>query len=231
MPPLRRLGAVYAYATVDFITVLALVGVLFSVARGDSFLYLRPQDIQDQGPGSVHVVLSHLKEERRLQLLDPAFERLPATQDESAPIWTPQEHIPLFLVAVFRLLHSRVVLVGVPFLAQCDSNQQLICRLSHLSDRAHVPQQEPGRSRRLFTVHSSRVAAVCYLLKAGLPETVTGVLVNWSSDQIKWYANRLAFNPGVVSDWPFFNPSINVLHSDPALTPPPKRRRVRDTHK
>ena len=90
------------------------------------------------------------------------------------------------------LLRSHAELADAPFVAQCDSDQQLTCCLSRLCDRARVPQRDPGRNRRLFTVHSTRVAAVCYLLKAGLLETVTSVLANWTSNQMKRYANRSA---------------------------------------
>ena len=55
-------------------------------------------------------------------------------------------------------------------------------------------------------MHSTRVAAVCYLLKAGLSETVISVLCNWSSDQVLSYGRRLALDPGSVGLWPFYNP-------------------------
>ena len=68
-----------------------------------------------------------------------------------------------------------------------------------LCTRARIPQHDPGRDRALFTAHSTRVAGVCYLLRGGVPEWVVSILANWSSDQVKRYANRLALDPGIKS--------------------------------
>ena len=46
---------------------------------------------------------------------------------------------------------------------------------------------------------------MCYLLRAGVPEWVVSILVNWSSNQVQRYANRLALHPGLVSPWGLFN--------------------------
>ena len=43
----------------------------------------------------------------------------------------------------------------------------------------------PGRCRALYTRHSPRVAAVCYLLQPGLPKSVISVLANWSAHQVR----------------------------------------------
>ena len=65
----------------------------------------------------------------------------------------------------------------------------------------------PGRKRALYTMHSTRVAAVSYLLKAGLANTIISVLCNWSSDQVRRYGWHLALDPGVAGQWPFYNPN------------------------
>ena len=47
-------------------------------------------------------------------------------------------------------------------------------------------------------MHSTRVAALCYLLQAGLSESIIKILVNCSSDQICRYVERLALDPELV---------------------------------
>ena len=224
-PIWRRLGAA-AHTPVDFITVLGLAGALFTLARADSFLTLGPEDIRDLGPDRVRVVLSRLKGERRQQVLGPVFKRLPTATGEFHPIWTPQGVIPLCPVEAFCLLRARAVREGAACVAQCGLDQMLIRRLSHLCACAQVPQQNPGRNRRLFTAHSTRVAGVYYLLRAGSPEMVLSVLANWSSNQIKQLANRLALDPSFILPWPFFNLLAHAMYSGSTAPPPPKRRRV-----
>ena len=224
VPVLRRLGAAVS-TEVDFDTVLGLLCALFTVARVDSFLTLGPEDVQDEGRDRVRVLLSRLKGERRRECLDPVFERLLDVEGDFRPVWTPLGVIPLCPVRAFRLLRGRAVRAGARRLAQCASDQVLIRRLSHLCRRAGVPQKEPGRDRNRFTAHSTRVAGVCYLLRAGVPEWVVSILANWSSDQVKRYARRLALDPGLVAPWGFFNPSANAMHLGSPGSPGPKRRK------
>ena len=173
----------------------------------------------------MRVLPSGLKGERRCQFLDPLFERLPTCAWEFRPIWTPLGIVPLCPVSAFRPLRDRAVRAGVLWVAQCDTGQALIRRLSHLCERAGVPQRDPDRNRNLFTAHSTRVAGVCYLLRAGVPEWVVSILANWSSNQVQRYANRLALHPGLVSPWAFFNSSANAMHVGSAGPPPTKRRK------
>ena len=208
----------------DFDTVLGLVCALFTLARVDCFLTRGPDDIRDMGGRKVQVMLSRLKGERRRQVLDPVFERLPQCAGEFCPVWTPLGVVLLCPVAAFRLLRARAVRAGALRVAQCGTGQALIRRLSHLCERAGVPQRDPDRNRNLFTAHSTRVAGVCYLLRAGVPEWVVSILANWSSNQVQRYANRLALHPGLVSPWGFFNPSANDVRAGSA-GPPPKRRK------
>ena len=116
------------------------------------------------------VVLGGLKGERRRQVLNPVFDRLPQCTGEFAPLWTPQGVVPLCPVAAFRLLRGRAIGAGAGRAAQCGSADAFCRRLDHLCQTAGVPQRDPGRNRKLFTAHSTRVAGLCYLLRAGVPE-------------------------------------------------------------
>ena len=127
-------------------------------------------------------------------------------------------------VAAFRLLRARAIGAGAGRAAQCGSADAFRRRLDHLCETAGVPQRDPGRNRKLFTAHSTRVAGVCYLLRAGVPEWVVSILANWSSDQVKRYANRLALHPGLVSPWGFFSHPRDDMRAGSA-GPPPKRRK------
>ena len=55
-------------------------------------------------------------------------------------------------------------------------------------------------------MHSTRVAAVCYFLQAGLSQSTIKILANWSSDQIRRHAECLALDPELVQPWAFYNP-------------------------
>ena len=225
---LRRLGAA-ATTEVDFLLVLSLVGVLFSVAQADCFLHLRPQDVQDVGLDRVRGVLCHLKGERRQQFLNPVYERLSLAPPGSdfGPVVTPRGPIGLCPVSVFRLWHTKAVSAGAAKVAQCDSKQQLLRRLDHLRDCAQVQHEEPGRNRRLYSMHSARVAAVCCLLRAGLSEIIINTPANWSSDQIRRHTNRLALDLGLVRLWACYNPiSLAGAYGEaPGSSPPPQNGR------
>ena len=56
-------------------------------------------------------------------------------------------------------------------------------------------------------MHSTRVAAVCYLLQVGLSELIIKILTNWSSDQIRRYIERLELDPELVRPWVYYNPN------------------------
>ena len=84
IPVIRRLAAKVA-TTTDFDTVLGLVCAIFTLARVDCFLTLGPDDIRDVGRDKVQVLLSGLKGERRRQVLDPVFDRLPHSVLASSP--------------------------------------------------------------------------------------------------------------------------------------------------
>ena len=71
-----------------------------------------------------------------------------------------------------------------------------------------------------------RVAAVCYLLRAGLTETVVKALADWTSDQIARYGRCLILDPELVEPWPFYNPESGAYVDAPAYTPAAKRRRA-----
>ena len=114
--------------------------------------------------------------------------------------------IHLCPVEVFQLLRGRTISAGKPHVVQCDSSANLGRRTAELFRRASEERVVAGRRRALYTMHSTRVTAVSYLLKAGLSEKIILVLCNWSSDQVLHYGRRLALDPGVVGLWPFYNP-------------------------
>ena len=208
VPLLRRLAA-SATSQLDFTLVLSLAGAIFCAARSDCFLHLRPEDIQDVAPDKVRVVLRHLKGEVRREVVDPVFDRLAPQPggSEFADLATPLGPVRLCPVAVFRALRDRALAAGERYVAQCKTAKKLSRRFKHLFGRAQIELAVPGRDRALYSMHSTRVAAVCYLLKAGLSETVVSVLCNWSSDQVRCYGRRLALDPSSVGLWPFYNPA------------------------
>ena len=83
-------------------------------------------------------------------------------------------------VFVFRLLRAKATVVRAEFVAQCkNATYKTMWRLLDvLLTKAKVEQHAPGRDRKLFSMHSTRVAAVCYLLRAGLTETVVKALAD-----------------------------------------------------
>ena len=72
-------------------------------------------------------------------------------------------------------------------------------------------------------MHSTRVAAVCYLLQAGLTEAVVKALADWTSDQVRRYGRRLILDPELVEPWPFYNPESGSYMDAPTYAPPAKR--------
>lgn len=55
-----------------------------------------------------------------------------------------------------------------------------------------------GRRRAPYTVHPTRIGAVCYLPKAGLDPEIISKLANWSSNQIGRYGTELAMDLDIV---------------------------------
>ena len=66
---------------------------------------------------------------------------------------------------------------GHATLAGCK-RKALMRRMEHLLEASRVTIRLEGRRRQLSTAYSTCVAAVCYLLKAGLSETVVSVLAH-----------------------------------------------------
>ena len=101
--------------------------------------------------------------------------------------------------------------------------------MEQLFEVARIPTRVEARRRQLFTAHSVRVGAVCYLLKAGLSEPVVSELAHWSSQQVQRYGNRLILDPGLVQAFVFYDPvslaGANNLGGLP-LSSPGKRKRT-----
>jgi hypothetical protein len=207
IPILRALGRACT-TDVDFNLVLSLVCAIFSVARADSFIRLKPAQVKDVAPGRVQVTLGHMKGERRREELTPVFESLPVAflRANFPPLFTPLGEIPLDPVRAFRALRERAVKANSANLAICPTARKMLRRLADLLKAAGIQNASPGRRRAFYTLHSTRVAAVCYLLKAGLAETAISTLANWTSDQIQRYGRRMMLDPELVDAFPFYNP-------------------------
>ena len=94
-----------------------------------------------------------------------------------------------------------------------------------LFTKAGIAQHEPGRDRKLFSMHSTRVAAVCYLLRAALTETVFKALADWTSDQVRRYRRRLILDPALVEPWPIYNLESDSYVDAQTYAPPAKHLR------
>ena len=211
LPVLRVMGAAVV-TDIDYLLLLTLVGAIFTCSRADSFVHLSAQDIQDISPSRVRVLLLGLKGEVRQEIVDPVFDALEVqTSGPWMDIDTSRGPVPLCPVRLFRSLRERAVTAGAVTVAQATYNS-LLRRLNHLMTRAGVPTRVPDRRRNLYSMHSTRVAAVCYLLKAGLNPTIFSVLCNWSSDQIRRYGARLVLDLHLVEAWAFYNP-VSMSHS------------------
>ena len=73
-------------------------------------------------------------------------------------------------------------------------------------------------------MHSTRIAAVCYLWRAGLTDTVVKALADWTSDQVRRYGHRLILDPELVEPWAFYNPESGSYVDVSSYAPPAKRR-------
>ena len=199
VPLLRRLGEEVTTQT-DFLTVLVLLCAMFSVARIDCFLSVAAEHIVDVSDTRTRLVLSGLKGEKRTQHVDPVFERLAVqTKGPLRDIETPLGVLPMCPVRALRLLRERLSEALVPY-------NKFLRQFDFLLEKAGITNKVPDRRRVLYSAHSTRVGAVCYLLKAGLSESVIAILANWISDQIKRYSRRVALDPEIVEFFPFYNP-------------------------
>ena len=98
----------------------------------------------------------------------------------------------------------------------------MLRRLQRLMAKTAIVNAVEGWHRALYTVHSTRVGAVCYLVKSGLDPVIISRLANWSSDQIGRYGTRLALDPDVVVAWAFYNPvGLRGSYKGSVPMPPP----------
>ena len=223
VPLLRRIRAAVSTEK-DMVLLLSLVAAIFCVARTDCFLHVRPSDVTDLSPDRVQVVLHCLKGAKRVRTNTLVFRQLPSQPPGShfGPLSTPSGDIVLCPVYVFRLLRQKAMDARKKFIAQCGSYTTLLRRMALLFERADVPMRQTGRARNLYSIHSTRVGSVCYLLRAGLAEQVIKALADWSSDQIRRYARRVMFDPELVEPWAFFNPQTGCYVDRSAYTRPPE---------
>ena len=162
-PVLRQLASAVA-TEADFVMLLSLVAAILCVHRADCFLHLRPDDIVHLGADDVKVNLRNLKGQKRKCSLAPVFRRLPAQEPSShfAPLQTAHGEVVMCHVFVFRLVRSKARVVHAEFIAQCEhaTYKTIWGRINILFSKANIAQHEPGRDRRLYSMHSTRVAAV-----------------------------------------------------------------------
>ena len=216
VPLLRQIGAAVATEK-DMVLLLSLVAAIFYVARAGCFLHVHPSDIVDLGPDRVQVTLYRLKGSKRVRANALVFRRLPSQPPGShfGPLCTPSGDVVLCPVYVFRLLRQKAVDARQRYVAQCGGYTTLLRRMALLFGRADVPMRQAGRSRNLYSIHSTRVGSVCYLLRAGLSEQVIKALADWSSDQIRRYARKVMFDPELVEPWAFYNPQTGCYSRPP----------------
>ena len=102
----------------------------------------------------------------------------------------------------------------------------MLRRLQRLMAKTAIVNAVEGRHRALYTVYSTRVGAVCYLIKSGLDLVIISKLANWCSYQIGRYGTRLALDPDVVVAWAFYNPGgLSGSYKGSVLIPPPPGKR------
>ena len=113
-------------------------------------------------------------------------------------------------------------------MAQCESgtHKAIWRRIGCLRDKDGIAQFSPRRDRRLYSMHSTRVAAVCYVLRARLSKSVVKAMADRSSDQTKWYGQRLIFDPELVERWAFYNPESGSYTDVRHYAQPGKRSRL-----
>ena len=221
-----RHWAQHAQTEYDHVLVLALLCAMFSLARADSFLSIRVQDIEDYAPDKVEVHLKKLKWEVRHEEVSMVFERLPPARPGSplAPIVSPYGSIPLDPVLAFRMY--RAWIQKNTHVQRIQVYDTLLRSIHRLVTQSGMENHRVGRERALYTPHSTRVAGVCYLLKAGLEPNVISVLANWSSDQIRRYGTRHTRNPHEFEEFAFYNP-VALARSYGAAPALPLAKRAR----
>ena len=124
-------------------------------------------------------------------------------------------------VYIFRLLRQKAIDTKKKYIAQCAGYRTLLRQMTFLFERADVPMRQDGRSRNLYSIHSTRVGAFLLLLRAGLSGQVIKALADWSSDQILRYARRVMFDPEIGEPWAFYNPETGCYSDLPRYSRPP----------
>jgi hypothetical protein len=103
-------------------------------------------------------------------------------------------------------LSNRAKQAGRSSLVEFRSKQALARAFEKLIEKAGIPNSEPGREHKCYTLHSCRVGGTCTLLKAGLEPKVISALAMWTSEQIDRYGVMVMCMPSLVCPFQFFNP-------------------------
>ena len=208
----------------DFDVLLTILGAFFSRSRIDSFLSLSVADVVPEVAGT-KVAFSKLKGTVRKREEWVEFQRL----EDHAPFKTRLGDVPCCPAAVFGLLRDRACARGDARLCKVHKYNKFLESMKSLFQQAGIENEVEGRSRHLYTAHSTRVGGVCTLLRAGLAEKVISTLAGWKSNMIERYSRRVVLEPSIVEPFAFFNPvtlkgSYSGVRADsssgPASAPP-----------
>ena len=188
-----------ARTNIDYDLVLMLLAAVYCLARSTCFAEIEPKDIRDTDGDGVSVTLKNLKGRNREKSVDPHYERVPGLGSWSNPVLG---QLLLCPVEVFRRLRSRAsgnTASNIP-------KEKFQRTLNHLLERAKIDNRVVGRTRHLYTHHSTRVSGTCYLLRCGLLPLVISAIADWSSDMVCKYGRKILLNPEAVEAIKFYNP-------------------------
>lgn len=191
---------------IDFETWLSCACAFFCLARIDSFLSLTVDDVKF-ADGKLRVRLSNLKGEVRKTILEPEFERISTEVPFDFPNFD-KSSVPCCPVGCFRVLQARAMDAGRSSLSFCVNKQyqKFLRCFNVLIRKTDLAGADVNRRRAEFSPHSTRIGAVCTLLRAGLAEKVISALANWTSEQISRYSREVMLHPDCVTAFRFYNP-------------------------
>ena len=196
---------------VDFDVWLSVAGAFFTLSRIDSFLSMTLGDVSFSGEGSnskVTIKLSNLKSVEGWKASKKHLEFELEQVEGYEKFEFPQGFgsIPCCPVRVFRVITGRARRLGRNIMSGHKDYQQFSRRLAVFVEQAGMMNHIEGRTRALYTAHSTRVGGVCTLIRAGLKEMVVSAVANWSSDQVAEYARKVMLMPSIAEPVKFYNP-------------------------
>ena len=202
-----------ARGTVQEDAALIAAGSFCVLGRCESFGLMGPDSISFgktlAGSEVVQVKLTNLKGHPPDFALDFSIEQLPDAESFVVGRLT----LRLCPVSIFRQIKGRMGAKGGLLGSMASGARGLSAYSAKLHTafdgmlkRSGVDNKIPGRKRRKFTSHSSRVGGACVLLKSGTPEASVANLAHWAShEMVSRYARRLVFSPNCVDHWRWCN--------------------------